>query len=56
MLDREIVHELGGLAKQYPVVTIIGPRQAGKNHISQAFVQSVQLRESGAAGYSKSGG
>ena len=30
MFQREIETELKGLAKQYPVVTVLGPRQSGK--------------------------
>lgn len=35
MIDREIKSELLNLANQYPVVTIIGPRQAGKTTLSK---------------------
>lgn len=35
MIDREIANELLFLSKQYPVVTIVGPRQAGKTTLSQ---------------------
>lgn len=38
MFQREIETELQELAKQYPVVTLIGPRQSGKTTLTlQAF-------------------
>ncbi len=35
MFDRELQNELIQLAKQYPVVTLIGPRQAGKSTLAR---------------------
>lgn len=35
MINRDISNELLFLSKQYPVVTIVGPRQAGKTTLSQ---------------------
>lgn len=35
LIDRNIVNELLDMAKQYPVVTITGPRQSGKTTLAQ---------------------
>lgn len=35
MFKRELESEIKGLAKQYPIVTIIGPRQSGKTTVVQ---------------------
>ena len=36
MIDCEISSELLELVKEYPVVTILGPRQSGKTTLSKA--------------------
>ncbi len=36
MFKREIKKELLGLAKDYPVVTIVGQRQAGKTTLAKS--------------------
>ncbi|EKD77524.1 MAG: hypothetical protein ACD_42C00306G0003, partial [uncultured bacterium] len=36
MLNRAITPELIQMSKEYPVVTILGPRQAGKTTLVQA--------------------
>lgn len=35
MIARSITHELVTLTGEYPVVTILGPRQAGKTTLAQ---------------------
>ncbi len=39
MLSRRIEKELKTTAKEYPVVTIIGPRQSGKTTLAKNFFQ-----------------
>lgn len=39
LLDREILPELRLLLKEYPVVTILGPRQAGKTTLARRFLE-----------------
>ena len=36
MFKREIEAELKALAKGYPIVTVLGPRQSGKTTVVQA--------------------
>lgn len=42
MILREIKKELTILMKEYPIVTIIGPRQSGKTTLSQSFSKKIQ--------------
>lgn len=37
MIERDINRELISLAKQYPVVTLTGPRQSGKTTVVKAL-------------------
>ncbi len=38
-IDRAILHELKQLLSEYPIVTILGPRQAGKTTLAKDFLQ-----------------
>lgn len=38
MIDRQILEELQNVLKEYPVVTILGPRQAGKTTLAKSFL------------------
>jgi len=40
MINRTILKELKILLKEYPVVTILGPRQAGKTTLAKEFLKS----------------
>lgn len=42
MIKRQIVKELKILLKEYPVVTILGPRQAGKTTLAREFLKGYQ--------------
>lgn len=37
MFQRKILSELQDLANQYPVVTVVGPRQSGKTTLAACF-------------------
>src|SRR5579872_2719109 len=37
MLEREMASELREMAKSYPVVTLLGPRQSGKTTLSKSL-------------------
>lgn len=39
MITREIRKECSQLLKEYPIVTIIGPRQAGKTTLARSFAK-----------------
>jgi len=41
LIDREIRRELLQLLKEYPVVTLLGPRQAGKTTLSKTLTSSI---------------
>jgi len=38
MIDREIESELLQLLKEYPVITLLGPRQSGKTTLAKKLV------------------
>ncbi|MEQ9402645.1 MAG: ATP-binding protein [Cyclobacteriaceae bacterium] len=40
MIERQITKELVNISKQYPVITIIGPRQAGKTTLARHTFQN----------------
>lgn len=42
MIPRQILTELNTLLREYPVVTILGPRQAGKTTLARAFLKGYQ--------------
>jgi uncharacterized protein len=42
MINRTILKELKILLKEYPVVTILGPRQAGKTTLAKKFLKSFE--------------
>ncbi|WP_269525888.1 ATP-binding protein [Coraliomargarita parva] len=39
LIERQILKELENLLKEYPVVTILGPRQAGKTTLAKKFLK-----------------
>jgi predicted AAA+ superfamily ATPase len=43
MIARSVAVHLTGLAKQYPVVTVVGPRQSGKSTLCKAVFPSLPL-------------
>ena len=42
MIPRKIIHELKILLTEYPVVTILGPRQAGKTTLAKSFLKGYE--------------
>ncbi|NQZ08952.1 MAG: ATP-binding protein, partial [Algicola sp.] len=42
MITRKIINELLLLTKEYPIVTILGPRQAGKTTLAKSFLKGYQ--------------
>ncbi len=57
MFQRELKKELSALAKQYPIVTVVGPRQSGKTTIVRSVfpqmpyvnLEALDIRESASA-------
>jgi predicted AAA+ superfamily ATPase len=43
MFKRDIENELQQLAADYPIVTVIGPRQSGKTTLNSEFLETIHL-------------